>query len=165
MPVFMQYVALQTQFQTDEVEILMAKELDSNLSSSTSMVVPISNSTIVDMCKDEMQTLEAHETLGGLQIICNSSKARLVRSLLQNIIHMNLCTDIFMYIDCLLTTVTYTHTSFSAINLPFFLFPRSFWHIDQRPQLRNPKWKHCWSLHEDQLTIVDTDILEKGNLK
>lgn len=86
----MQYIALQTQFQSDEVEILMVKELDSNLNSSSSMGVSVSNSSIINMCKDEMQTLEAQETLGGLQIICNSRNARLVSFLSQNNIHYEL---------------------------------------------------------------------------
>lgn len=71
-----QYVALQTQFQTDEVELLMVRDLDSKINLSTG--VPISNSSMLNMYKDGVQTLEAQETLGGLQAISNSKKGRLL---------------------------------------------------------------------------------------
>ncbi|KAK9267370.1 hypothetical protein L1049_009795 [Liquidambar formosana] len=73
-----QYIALQTTLQPDEVEILVVKELHSKLNSPTSTSIPISVSSIVDPCKDELQILEAQETLGRLKAICNPSRGHLL---------------------------------------------------------------------------------------
>lgn len=75
-----QYIAVQTEFPQDEVEILVVKELlRSKSDPSNSKSVPISDSSIKDeCCKTEMQILEAQETLGGIQAICNLSQGQLL---------------------------------------------------------------------------------------
>ncbi|KAK3015889.1 hypothetical protein RJ639_005716 [Escallonia herrerae] len=66
-----QYVALQTSVQADEVEMLLVKELHSNHDPSSSPSSYISGGCVIDPCKDELHILEEHETLVGLQSLCN----------------------------------------------------------------------------------------------
>ena len=63
----MQYVALQTALQAEQVEIYLVKELNSKLSSSTSTSISISKPGTIDPCKDKLEVLEEQETLGGLK--------------------------------------------------------------------------------------------------
>lgn len=62
----MQYVALQTALEANEVEIYLVKELNSKLAPSTSTSIPIFKPSIIDPCKDKLQVLEEQETLAGL---------------------------------------------------------------------------------------------------
>ncbi|KAK2970362.1 hypothetical protein RJ640_030067 [Escallonia rubra] len=66
-----QYVALQTSVQADEVEMLLVKELHSHHDPSSSPSSYISGGCVIDPCKDELHILEEHETLVGLQAMCN----------------------------------------------------------------------------------------------
>lgn len=69
----MQYVALQTALQANEIEIYLVKEFHSKLNIQTSF-----NSPLIDPCKDKLQVLNEQETLSGLQAQ-NFSQGYLVR--------------------------------------------------------------------------------------
>ncbi|KAL9383856.1 hypothetical protein Peur_024179 [Populus x canadensis] len=62
-----QHVAFQTSLQANEVEIYLVQEINSKLDFSLSMSSPVSRRGIIDPCKDKLQVLEEHETLGGLK--------------------------------------------------------------------------------------------------
>lgn len=72
--VAIQYVALQTAVQADEVEMLLVKEPHSKLNPTVSPPMP----GIIDPCKDEMHMLEEHETLLELQTMCSFNQRHLV---------------------------------------------------------------------------------------
>ncbi|KAF8413849.1 hypothetical protein HHK36_001843 [Tetracentron sinense] len=88
-----QYVALQTSVQAEEVEILVvnkpcyttADQHDSALNPSTSTGDSVSKSWVVDPCKDELQILEAQETLARLRANCTSSRGHLILAYRQKV--------------------------------------------------------------------------------
>lgn len=62
-----QYVALRTALQADEVELYLVKELHAKFSHSTATNVLISKSVVLDSTKDNLQLLREQETLADLR--------------------------------------------------------------------------------------------------
>ncbi|GFY91891.1 hypothetical protein Acr_08g0002870 [Actinidia rufa] len=71
------YVTFQTSLLPEELEIFAVKKLHSKLNTSASTGVTIPKSNILDLSKYELQILEEHNTLAGLQATCNFSQGHL----------------------------------------------------------------------------------------
>jgi E3 ubiquitin-protein ligase RNF1/2 len=61
-----QYVAVQTALEDDEVVLYLVKELHSKIDISTSSSSPLSKSNVIDPDKDKLRVLGEEETLAGL---------------------------------------------------------------------------------------------------
>jgi hypothetical protein len=61
-----QYVAVQTALEDDEVVLYLVKELHSKIDLSTSSSSPLSKSNVIDPDKDKLRVLGEEETLAGL---------------------------------------------------------------------------------------------------
>ena len=76
----MQYVAHQTPLKAEEVEFLVVKGQQSLSKDDKTTSDTDSTSLVVDPCRDDLQVLEAEETLAGVKAHCGPSPDNLVCS-------------------------------------------------------------------------------------
>lgn len=111
--VCVQYVALQTTLQADEVEIYLVKQLDEKLNPSTFANIEILRSSVSE-CKEKLQVLKEQETLAELKthslsygsMVSTLSKIRLTMTDQQNIVSSFLFYNFFF---CYVLFCSFSH--------------------------------------------------------
>lgn len=82
MSITIQYIALQTSMQADEIEIWWRKELKKGFPSEHNNEA-LTSSTLYYQSENNTQRLEVHQTLGEIRNIFSSSQCNLVSSLFE----------------------------------------------------------------------------------